>query len=800
MEKTKITTPDPLASFEDKLKESYGNKIAQFISQEWFSGKTIGNGCEYMGRKKWIENKRLYARGEQDLKQYKSIVARQTEDLRYLNLDWRPINVCEKFCNSVINGISDENYKVNIRAIDRYSMLDKMNKINEHRKNMLSMPALIKAKQVLGIDMIPKSFVPEEEEDLTFYSEIKDKPKIEIGEEILINYIKNVNNWKNIKEKCDKDIVEIGLMGCQIYTDPINGVSARYIDPENAVHSYVNKNDFSDAFYFGHVEKITLSDIKRESGLDDIKLREIAKAYSTGFGNIEDYASCPMEDIIDRKVDVLRFCWKTSKTIVFKKYIKNDKAIKVARRDEKYIVPPGAEKSKIERTYDTWLEGNHVIGTNIVYGYKECENIVKDELNKVMPPFIFRASAIYKNRLHSFLSNIEPLCDQMQYVHLKIQHLMAELKPDILSLDIDELADLSSDTKGENKQHNWKTALAILNVKGVVLRKRVDMGEMGIKDGDAARPMPMQQGSALGALLNLWAHYYNQLREITGINPARDGSLPANALLGVNQMAQLASNTITKHITEAAIDFDKKVCETISSRVKSIFKHKGGENIIETYKRAVGKQNIEAMESMADRHLHDFGFVIEVVPSNEEINNFKEDLAIAMKEGTIDVEVKIEAEQLSKTNMKLATEYLKYMRRKRIKQMQEEKQNVIKAQTEGNIQSTQASTQAKVQSYSLQKKIDLDFESKMAEIRVAEKQAVNQIEAPIKDKEFEQEVFLERIKSASTFDTKKYLEEAKNARIDKQNSQQSELLEQRKNNSGPIDFENKNFSFDDNVI
>jgi hypothetical protein len=335
-----------------------------------------------MNRQLFIEKKRLYARGEQDTKNYKSILARQTDDLSYLNLDWRPINIVGKFTNIVINGISEENYRLDIRAIDRYSLMEKQRKLDTHRKNMISKNIMEKTKQYLNIDLSPQGFIPEDEEELLFFTEIKDRPKAEIAEEITIDYVKKINEWKSIKNQCDKDIVETGLMAAQIYTDPINGVSLRYIDVENAVHSYVKKNDFSDCFYYGYVDNITLSDIKRESNFTDNTLREIAKVYGTstnGIGIINDYMNCPMEDIIDVKINVLRFAWKTSKTITYKKYIKSGKSIKVARRNDNWSVPPGGEKSFLSKTYDTWFEGVYIIGTQQIYGYKECENIAKDE-------------------------------------------------------------------------------------------------------------------------------------------------------------------------------------------------------------------------------------------------------------------------------------------------------------------------------------------------------------------------------------------------------------------------------------
>ena len=795
--------PSPLAPFEEKILPEYGLKIAEFISREWFNGGMIQKGCGYMNRRNWIIEQRLYARGEQDTQSYKNIVARQTGDLKYLNLDWRVINICEKFCNIVSNGISDEYYKIDIKATDRYTLLNKQKKIMEHRKNMKALPMLKKAKEMLGVDAMPQGYVPEDEDDLNFHTMIKDRPKIEIAEEKLINSVKSYNDWKNIKEQTDKDLVQIGLAGAQVFTDPQNGVSIRYIDPENAIHSYVRKNDFSDCFYYGYIDTITISDIKRESRgqLSEKDLRVIEKSYSSTsqnlMGNV-NYENCNFDEIIDVKVHVLRFAWKTNKTLAYKKYNKNGEPVKVAKRSSDYVnkaeVP---EKSKIAATYDTWLEGNFIVGSQFIYGYKECENIVEDEMNKVMSPFVFRATNIYKNKLHSFLSNIKALCDQMQYAHLKIQHLLAELKPDLINIDIDALADLGPSVNGGEKQATWKEALSILNVKGAVISKRIDMGEMGVKDAQGARPMPMTQGTALSALLNVWAHYYNLIREVTGINPARDGSIPPNSLVGINQMAQLASNTVTKNIVTAANDFDLKVSSTISTRIKSIFTFKNeGKKLIELYTNAVGKESLEAMEVMKDRHLNDFGFTINLYPSIDEIQGLKENLQIAMKEGSIDLEDMIEAEQIGKTSIKEANEYLKFARKKRMKKMLAEKQALIQEQTKANIESANAASQAKTQEYVSKAEIDVTKAAKLSQIKLAELQATNQINQPVKEREFEQDVYLKQLESITQFDTKKYLEDAKDKRIDKQSTQQSKMIEQRTKDTAPVDFENQYGSAD----
>ncbi|WNH10045.1 hypothetical protein [Thalassobellus suaedae] len=427
------------------------------------------------------------------------------------------------------------------------------------------------------------------------------------------------------------------------------------------MHSFVKKNNFSDAYYYGYIDDITIDAVKREWGLDEKdpndlkKLREVAQAYAGTNNSSTNYLTCDFKEILNVKVNVLRFAFKTSKTEVYKKSTRGNKTTKITKKDSNYNPPERSDYGKLVDTKDTWMEGTYIIGSEYIYNYKECENLIRDERNKAIAPFTVKATDIYKNKLRSFLDDIETMDNDLQYINLKMQHLVAELKPDLIIINEDALADLEG-TKDKTKI--LEETLKLLHVKGVVIEKAVDMGEMGIQNKQSARPSSSQQGSALIVLVNQWNHKYNLIRESTGVNPARDGSLPADALLGVNQMAQLASNTATQHIVDASIAFNKQLCEVISSRVHNIFRSKseGAQRLRKMYERAVGKQNIDALESMKDRHLHDFGFTVNMVPSKQEMQDFKEDLALFIQASGADIEtiaIKNEAQQIAKTNIKL---------------------------------------------------------------------------------------------------------------------------------------------------
>lgn len=790
-------SPDPFATFEEKKSDEYGIKIGRTISGDWFGSSILSkdSSCSFMQRRNLVRENRLFVRGEQDTQYYKSLSSKGDNDLEMYNLDWTIINLVEKFCRIVSNGITEENYRLDIRATDKISVKLKKDKEEKYMKNIITLPMLKKAKEVLNVDQIPQGYVPEDEEELQLFLEIKDRPKIEIAEELLINFVKKTNDWDFIVQQGNKDLVDNGLIGCRVYTDRNDGVKLAYVDPENYIHSDVKRNDFADKYYEGVVDTITLSDLRRESDFTELELRDIAKTYGSrgGFQGNKDYVTCPIDELIDLKIDVLRFAWKTSKTMVYKAKKRKGKVVKVSKKSDSYSAPEANDYTTLSKTLDTWFEGNYIIGSNAIYGYKESENIARDTMNKAMSPFIFMASDIYENRPIAFLTKIKPLAVQMQLQHLKLQHFISELTPDIIEVDLDMLAELD-DGKGGPKKAVWETALKMMKVKGVVFKKRIDMGDQGQKETTAVRPSSSSQGSAIGVILNAWAHYYNLIRDITGINPARDGSLQADALLGVNQLAQLASNTATKHIVDTAVDFYKKVDEVVSSRIKGIFRFKEAAHIREIYENAISKHMVDALEVLKNRHLHEFGFLYEMLPTNQEMTEFKEDLTLALQDGSIDVEVKSEAIRIAKVNVKLATQYLFFHRRKRKKQAMEEQMMLSKDKSQNDAMAAQAKVQADMQAYQFKKQVDLQFYGQTAQIDVTKQAALQQITAEKEDKEFQQNVYLEQIKVNSKLQLESEKEDRKDQRQDMKDTNESMKIEQRQKDLPPIDF-NKETDF-----
>jgi hypothetical protein len=787
-------SPNPNATFEEKLKPEYGVKVGRFIGAEWFAGGLISSNasCNFMKRRDFVNKNRLYVRGEQDINQYKKLETKGDDDLSMENLNWQIVNYVEKYCRLIANSIDSKNFRLDIRATDKFSMNIKQNKIKEHQKNMITKPLLESAKEHLGIDMLPKGQIPEDEEELSLLMEMEDKPRIEIAEQLLINYIKKSNDFDYIESQTKWDEIVNGLMGVRVYTDKNNGVMISYVDPENYIHSEVNRNDFADKFYEGVVDTITLSDLRREASdeISEIELRKIAMLYGSTNGNVylTNYTYCPIAEILDYKINVLRFAWKTSKTIVYKTKVKNGQVVKASRKSESFVAPDKEDVGVMSKTFDTWLEGNYIVGSNTVYGYKECENLERDMMNKALSPFVFMATDIYKNNPKSFLTDIKPITDEMQGIVLKLQSLRKRLKPDVIEIDIDQLAELDG-SKGGVKKEVWQNALSILQIEGVVFKKRINMGDDGIKDSAAAKTNAQPQGSAITVLLNLMAFHANQIREITGINPFRDGSMGNDALVGVSEMAQMASNTTTKHFVDTSVAFNRKLNEVISTRIGGIFKAKEARHIQEIYENVVGKEMVDAIQILADRHLHEFGFLFEMYPTVQELKEFQEDLSLALTSQSIDVAVKIQAANIARLDTKLATRYLLYAGKKKKKEDLQNEMMLSQNKSQNDAQAAQAKVQADTQGYQIKLQADLEYARQLAQVEVEKLRAINEMQIPYDENKFKQDVYLEQIKANSVMQKNQMVEDNKDTREVNKDTRASQMIDQRKKESDPIDFE-----------
>ncbi len=786
--------PTQLATDAEKASKEFGLKVGQSIMWEWFA-KT-GNNCRYYSQ--WIDfhRIRLYARGEQPIAKYKT----QFEvdgDMSHINLDWTPVPIIPKFVDIVVNGMNDRLFEVKAFAQDAMSIEKKSKHQQMIESNMLAKDILTQIKDQFGVDTfdVNPNELPENEEELSLYMQLKYKPAIEIAEEVAINTILDVNHYEDVRKRVDYDITTIGIGMVKHSFVPGTGVRIEYVDPANMVYSYTESPTFDDCFYFGEVKQVPITElIKIKPDITNEELAEIQQlgtAWYNYYGVLRPYRS----DLFNRDVvTLLYFNYKTDKTYVYKKKYTDNGGVRVIEKDENFQVPEGMEErfDKIEKRIDVWYEGVMVMGSSYLLKWELAKNMVrpKSASQYALPQYIAVAPRMYKGVIESLTRRMIPFADLIQLTHLKLQQVLQRVVPDGVYIDADGINEVDL---GTGAAYNPEDALRLYFQTGSVIGRSMTV------DGDLNHgKIPIQElntnsGQAkITALINAYNQYLSMIRDVTGLNEARDASTPnPDALVGVQKLAALNSNTATRHILEGSLFITKRLSEAISCRVADILEYS---DFKEEFTMQIGKYAVGILDEIKDLYMHDFGVFIEVSPDEEQKAQLEANIQMALQRDQITLEDAIDIRQMK--NLKLANELLKFKRKRKQQQDMEQEQAKVQMQTQGNIQSSQAAAQAALQKVQAEAAAKAQLSQAQMQFDIQRMQAEAQIKQQLMQVEFEYNMQLKgmEVEKVKQLDMEK--EKAKDNRTKLQATQQSKLIEQRQKDLPAMNFESEEDSLD----
>ena len=561
--------PSQFVSDAEKATDEFGLQVGQAIQYEWF--RKDGNTCRFYNQWGEYNRLRLYARGEQSVGKYKNELAIDG-DLSYLNLDWTPVPILPKFVDIVVNGMSDRLFKVNAYAQDAMSQ-SKRSKYQEMIEGQMVAKDVLQIVKDRGnfdpFSVDPKE-LPASDEELSLYMQINYKPSIEIAQEEAINTLFDDNKYIDLRKRFDYDLTVLGISIAKHEFLPGTGVKISYVDPANVVYSYTEDPHFKDCFYWGEIKTLPITElIKIDPTLTNDDLEKISK-YSQSWYDYFNVAQFYQDDMFYRDTaTLLYFNYKTTKKIVYKKKISENGNTRMIEKDDTFNPPEEMMEEgnfeKVERTIDVWYDGVMVMGTNIIIKWEMAENMVRPKSSSqyALSNYVAVAPRMYKGIIESLVRRMIPFADLIQITHLKLQQVIAKVVPDGVFIDADGLNEVDL---GTGNAYNPEDALRLYFQTGSVV------GRSYTQDGDFNQgKVPITQltsnsgASKTQMLIGNYNHYLNMIRSVTGLNEARDGSTPdPNALVGVQKLAALNSNTATRHILDGSLFIYRSLAEALS--------------------------------------------------------------------------------------------------------------------------------------------------------------------------------------------------------------------------------------------
>ena len=727
--------PSQAVSDEVKMSREYGISVSRAIEQEWFN-RDNGPGMYFQTRDEF-HRLRLYARGEQSIRKYKDEFA-VNGDLSYLNLDWKPVPIIPKFVDIVVNGMQDRLFDIKAFAQDPISTGKRTKFVNDIQRDINAQEMLKQIETQLGVNArnVPEEDLPANSEELELYMQLGYKQGIEIAEEQAINNVFLTNKFPELKKRFDYDLTVLGIGAVKNTFNNTDGIKLDYVDPANLIWSYTEDPNFENCYYFGEVKRISLNELKKE--FPDLPDEEIYELTKKGSNWVDMYNNSWQANSSGGDIDnnntltVLYFNWKTWENNVYKiKETSTGASRAIAKSDS--FNPPQDKRTRFERVAqarEVVYEGVFVLGTETMLKWKKATNMIRpsSNTNKVLMNYTVSAPRIYKGKITSLVSKMTPYADLVQLTHLKLQQAIQRMTPSGVFIDADGLAEVDL---GNGTSYNAQEALNMYFSTGSIIGRSLTVEGDPNPGRVPIQELPGSQGGQVQVLVGAYNQYIQMMRDVTGLNEARDGSDPdPNSLVGVQKLAAANSNTATRHILSSSMYITLALAEAICLRFKDVLEFHPTK---EAFIGALGQFSVGSLEEMKNLHLHDFGIFLELMPDEEEKSLLEANIQVALSRDSINLEDAIDIREVK--NLKLANQLLKIrrVRKQQMDQQQAQAASVAQAEAQGaaQVQIEEAKAQAeqiKTSSKIQYRQADVEFEIKKLEVEAQTKRELMQFE------------------------------------------------------------------------
>lgn len=734
--KSEYLFPSNSVPNEEKDSHQWGMTVANAIEGRWFARES--NTSQFYVNRNRYHTLRLYAKGDQDIRRYKDEFS-INGDLSYLNLDWTPVPIIPKFVDIVVNGMQDRGFEPKAQSIDQTASVERKRFIDIMRGEMENKETLLQLQEVTGVEVFenPVDELPKSEEELELHLQLNYKQGVEIAIEQAIQYELKLNEFDNIKYRFDYDLTTVGIGAVKHQFIPGEGIKIEYVDPANLVYSDTDSMYYDDCIYFGEIKRTHVTDLQVQ--FPHLSSEEVEMLENIGSSVADNYNATPYnKDNGDPSyVDVIYFCYKTVHNEIYKhketslgteKSIVKDNLFEPPKEKQGKGKDGGEAMRKTARTNEVIYEGVKIVGKDILLKWELQKNMVRPSLQspKVIMPYTVASPKQYKGKIYSLVKRMEKYADAIQLIHLKIQQVIQKMTPSGVFIDVDGLAEIDL---GNGSAYNPQAALDMYFQTGSVIgRSMTDEGEFN-HGKIPVQELPGSGGQQLQPLLGAYEYNLNQIRAVTGLNEARDGSSPdPKALVGVQKLAAANSNTATRHILKSSEYLTRRLAEGIALRVADVIEYSPTK---EDYITALGQYNVGILDNLGDIPAREFGIFIELGPDEEEKQMVEGNIQVAISRGELQIEDAIDVRRI--TNPKLALQMLKVKRAKHDERKQQMDQQNIQAQAQANGQAAQVAEQAKAQA---------ETQKSQAKIQVVQAQSQFDLQKLEAEKEAEKELLM----------------------------------------------------------
>lgn len=790
MKEIKQNSKYPNEAVPDEVKNSraYGRSVGAYIDRQW-----LGADNRFAKRRAKIRELRTHMKGTINLNDMYDIMGID-KDSSNIALDWTPPRTIARYINDVVDSGVGNIGDVNVKGVDPVSNMNRKVYTETMRMAMLTAQFTQDFAGATGVDISPGVPVPQSEDELQLHMQLDYHTLSEIAGKAAIKGWWDINDAEEIYYQVKEDMALCGEGGFRVRRSG-GKIDIEKATPENVIKSYDTQHarDGRGTLYYGIVRAMSIGDLKHftSSRGESLTDEDIQKIVSTSKNNLQLYG---YSDDIERnrsKYDddnlvafVIDFCYKTTNELVYKKKYNKYGGYKMIQKESSFKKVNETDAFDVVRgEYDIWYEGLYIPGMGEVYGYRKIENQPRKQSNlkQPVPPIVY-----YELSTESIGSRILPYAKQIYVNHIKIQQLIAKMRPDGYAIDVSALSDIDL---LDGKHYTVDDILIKFEQEGNLIFDGDNLaGRM-----DGSKPildMPAPQSNKLQELINTYLFWIKMIQADTGITEARSAVNPdPKALVGVQKMQLAASLQSTQHIERGMLNLRRRTADAILMHSQMMSRHKiFNKQLI----NAIGAYHADALTELVKLGNYEYQVRVEVAMSSEEEENFNTELQLAIKAGSITVDDLYDIRRIKDVNLSRVMLKVKSAQRAKL-MMAMNQQNAMAEQQkiQGQQQMKLSEIQAKTQSQMLidRNKIMLEVQ---AELEKEKNRAL--IRKQYGNPDFQEKVALKDIDQQNQIERINTQQGHMDKRSSRTKSQESELIDQRDKNLPPKDFENENLT------
>ncbi len=580
-----------------KLQKDWHLKVAKHIFSQYVNNK---GGFAYSDVAN-DEINRLYARGEQSHLQYIPLVNKLSSSAKKhpgsqkaqlerkngmgVNFD-DMMTLAPKLMHVILGSLMEKEPDLRALAVDEVSTIKKQDQkllMEFEMKNKAFISAFSESAQ---IEQPQRNFVPRDQTQIDMYAQLGGfKLSFEVFMQDAIQQVFKECNWDHeVKKRVLRDLINTNKGATRDYLDPVTQrVKTEYINPSVAIVEASKHKNFKDSNYAGHIDKMSILDIRQMTEIKPEELLKLAKSVCGNYG-FDSVSMSSMTRLNDDGsygcdgwyVDVLHYEFASVDVSYHMKRTINDEIVGPTDRIFPEKFKKGKEAYDKEKTwsnkkllkdsYKRFYKGIWVLDTDIVLDYGLQHNVSYKDDNPISSYNFIKIEG------KSLQDQLRPHHNQIALLGYRLQSAISQLRAEGVMVEYNSLTGMSFENGVESSPLD---VLKISDSRGyLIYRAEVDGGPLSVNQNNSPMQRLPGNGAILTDIVKMFDFFNNMISVYSGIDAPSATSTASGGVTATEvRSAAQSSSKVLNDIFDDYVHLKENQAESIVFRMQVLAKY-----------------------------------------------------------------------------------------------------------------------------------------------------------------------------------------------------------------------------------